>query len=94
MNAPRPRPWRLAAVLVSALIALACSAAPGAAPSGGTTAPAEPLATRPASDLPTLVATTLDVAPDQAARPFHRTRTVLAPPGWSVSLWARVPAHA
>ena len=92
MNAPRPRPWRLAAVLVSALIALACSAAPGAAPSGGTTAPAEPLATRPASDLPTLVATTLDVAPDQAARPFHRTRTVLAPPGWSVSLWARVPA--
>ncbi|WP_305787229.1 PQQ-dependent sugar dehydrogenase [Symbioplanes lichenis] len=45
----------------------------------------------PAGDLP-LAATTVRTLAGTDAAPFEKKRTLLAPPGWTVTVWARVPA--
>lgn len=78
-----------ALVAMCALIVVAgCSAA--SAP-----APVDSSADRPSSSpssVPPLVTSTLHVPSGHGSSPFDRTRHVLAPPGWTVSVWARVPA--
>jgi glucose/arabinose dehydrogenase len=41
--------------------------------------------------VPALVATTVRPLAGTGASPFDRTRTLQAPPGWTVTVWARVP---
>jgi glucose/arabinose dehydrogenase len=45
----------------------------------------------PAAEPTGLVSAPLAVAPGLNSRPFDTPRQVLIPPGWSISLWARVP---
>jgi glucose/arabinose dehydrogenase len=51
-----------------------------------------PVASEPATSGAPLVASTLAVAPDLDADPLDQPRQVLAPEGWSVGVWARVPS--
>ena len=74
-----------------ALTLAACSsdepAAPAAAdaPSSGTGPPSA------AAKVPALAATTVRLAAGTGAAPFDQTRRLQAPPGWTVTVWARVP---
>jgi glucose/arabinose dehydrogenase len=54
-----------------------------------TSSSAEPAA--PATVVPGLAATAVRPLAGTAAAPFDRTRQMQAPPGWAVSVWARVP---
>lgn len=78
------RRWRRSAALLTAvaLIAGGCSTSRDGAP----TTPAAP-AQNPAG----LVAVTVQVDPALAEKPFDVPRQALVPPGWTMSLWARVP---
>ena len=64
--------------------------------SGGSAAPAgPPRATVPASGavgVPALTAATVRPLAGTATAPFDRERTLQAPPGWTVTVWARVPS--
>jgi glucose/arabinose dehydrogenase len=75
-----------ARVLVAGCLALsltACSADDAAPPAkAATSAPA----------VPALAATTVRALPGTGAAPFDETRRLQAPPGWTVTVWARVPA--
>ncbi|MGE5695228.1 MAG: PQQ-dependent sugar dehydrogenase [Candidatus Sericytochromatia bacterium] len=74
---------RSAALLTAAaLIAGGCGTSRDEAP---TTAAA------PAQNPAGLVAVTVRVDPALAQAPFHVPRQALVPPGWTMSLWARVP---
>jgi glucose/arabinose dehydrogenase len=70
----------------------ACSsdepAAPAGARSSGTLPP--PSTAVPAT-VPALAATTVRPLAGTGAAPFDETRRLLAPPGWTVAVWARVP---
>lgn len=77
----RSRPYGSALVGL-ALLATACT------PTGTSASTASQ---SPTSGAP-LVASSLVVPPDLAAGPFDEPRQVLAPKGWTVSLWARVPS--
>jgi glucose/arabinose dehydrogenase len=81
----RPRRY---ALLGSLLLALAgCSGGPAETAPRATVAPG----TGPsAAAVPALVATTVRVPPGRDAGPFRDRRTLQAPPGWTVSVWARV----
>ncbi|MCU7730369.1 gluconolaconase [Actinoplanes sp. KI2] len=71
-----------------ALTMAACSS-----PSSGASEP--PRATLPPSsgtvDVPALVPADVRTPAGTAAAPFDRTRTLMAPPGWTISVWARLP---
>ena len=73
----------LLAAGAAALLATACTPASGP---GTSVAAAPPTSGRP------LVASALQVPAGLAEAPFDQPRQVLAPDGWSVGLWARVPA--
>jgi glucose/arabinose dehydrogenase len=45
-----------------------------------------------AADVPGLTATTVRPLPGTDAAPFDEQRQLKAPPGWTVSVWARVPS--
>jgi glucose/arabinose dehydrogenase len=68
----------------------ACSAdepsalAPAGIPSSGTVPP-------PSAEVPALSATTVLPLPGTGAAPFDEMRRLQAPPGWTVTVWARVP---
>jgi glucose/arabinose dehydrogenase len=63
--------------------AVACGGSPVAVDGTSGAAPAA---------VPTdLVSATMGVPAELAAAPFDRARQVLLPPGWTMSLWARVP---
>ncbi|MDT4993144.1 MAG: hypothetical protein QOH97_3036 [Actinoplanes sp.] len=78
-----------------ALTLAACSsgvpAAPALAPAGTTSSPTVP-ATSGAATVPALAATTVRPLAGTGAAPFDETRRLQAPPGWTVSVWARVPS--
>jgi len=78
------RRWRRNAALVTAaaLIAGGCSAP-------RTTPPETPAP--PAQEPAGLVSVTVQVDPALARAPFDVARQALVPPGWTMSLWARVP---
>jgi glucose/arabinose dehydrogenase len=67
------------------LVLAACSASQPAAP-----APA-PVTTPAAGSAPALAATTVRTLAGTGAAPFDQTRHLQAPPGWTVTVWARVP---
>jgi glucose/arabinose dehydrogenase len=66
----------------------ACSADEPAAPAGagtsGTPAPSS-------AGVPALAATAVRPLPGTGAAPFDQARRLQAPPGWTVTVWARVP---
>jgi glucose/arabinose dehydrogenase len=75
-----------------ALALAACSADQPAAPAPVDTAPST--ATLPpsaAARVPALAATTVRALAGTGAAPFDTTRQLQAPPGWTVTVWARVP---
>ena len=74
------RRWA-ALVSVGALLAAGCTSDPAATPAAPATTSGDPL-----------VATTLAVGPGLADAPLEGSHEVLAPEGWTVSVWARVPA--
>jgi glucose/arabinose dehydrogenase len=69
------RRWRRSA-LALVLVAAACNTSPPAPP---------------AQDPEGLVATTVEVPANLAQPPFNVARQALVPPGWSMSVWARIP---
>jgi len=62
--------------------------APADAPSSGTVPPTSGPA---AAKVPVLAATTVRPLAGTGAAPFDETRRLQAPPGWTVTVWARVP---
>ena len=77
-----------------ALTLAACSsdepAAP--APTGAPSRPTVPPSSAAASaKVPALAATTVRPLAGTGAAPFDETRRLQAPPGWTVTVWARVP---
>ena len=75
-----------------ALVLAACSsdepAAPAAAPAGGS-GPAPAAAA--SAEVPALAATTVRPLDGTGSAPFDAPRQVQAPPGWTVTVWTRVP---
>jgi glucose/arabinose dehydrogenase len=73
-----------------ALVLAACSSAEPAAP-----APAEPrpsgTASLPSAEVPVLTATTVRPLAGTGTAPFDEARQLQAPPGWTVTVWARLP---
>ncbi|AGZ42921.1 L-sorbosone dehydrogenase [Actinoplanes friuliensis DSM 7358] len=59
------------------------------APAGSASAAAEPSSS---AAVPALVATTVRPLAGTGASPFDQERQVQAPPGWTVTVWARVPS--
>ncbi|MFI7599145.1 PQQ-dependent sugar dehydrogenase [Actinoplanes sp. NPDC049681] len=57
-------------------------------------APAPKVTVAPSSTaaVPALATTTVHPLPGAGAAPFDRARQLQAPPGWTVTVWARVPA--
>jgi glucose/arabinose dehydrogenase len=64
------------------------SAAPADTPSGGTVPSSSAVASAP---VPALAATTGRPLAGTGVAPFDETRRLQAPPGWTVTVWARVP---
>jgi glucose/arabinose dehydrogenase len=71
-----------------ALVLTACSSSSPAAPPRVTVPPSSSAAS---AQVPALAATTVRPLDGTAAAPFDRTRQLQAPPGWTVTVWARVP---
>ena len=75
-----------------AIVVAACSSGSPAAPADtrpGTTVPASPAAA--SARVPALAATTVRALDGAGAAPFDQARQLQAPPGWQVTVWARVP---
>src|SRR5438309_8579678 len=84
---PLPRCPMITVGLALVLAAVAGCAGP---PAGGTAAQGSAGAVSAAAPID-LVPATLSVPGQLAAAPFDRPRQVLLPPGWAMSLWARLP---
>jgi glucose/arabinose dehydrogenase len=70
-------------LIAAALLLAGCSTSP---------APTSPSATTPSpATEAALVPVTVQVNPDLAQPPFDQPRQALIPPGWTLSVWARVP---
>jgi len=82
---PRPRRPRARAAATAALAAVLLAGCSGVTPS--TSAPAATPATTSGQPL---TSTDLQVPAGREAAPFDQPRSVMAPQGWSVSVWARV----
>jgi glucose/arabinose dehydrogenase len=95
--APRARRLAVGAAALALLAAAACSPGPGTATSATTSAGTAPgsapptAAATPAPNAPARADVTVSVPPDLATAPFDRPRTLRAPEGWTVDVWARVP---
>jgi glucose/arabinose dehydrogenase len=75
-----------------ALALAACSSGESAASAPADTPPrATVLPPSGAAGVPALVATTVRPLAGTGAAPFDETRRLQAPPGWTVTVWARVP---
>ncbi|WP_246595521.1 PQQ-dependent sugar dehydrogenase [Actinoplanes auranticolor] len=76
------------------LVLAACSSdQPAAAPADSASrAPVQPSSAPASADVPALVATTVRPLAGTGAAPFDQNRSVQAPPGWTVTVWARVPS--
>jgi glucose/arabinose dehydrogenase len=75
-----------------ALALAACSSQEPAAPADAPSPPApaqSPVAV--SAEVPALVATTVRPLAGTGSAPFDRDRQLQAPPGWTVTVWARVP---
>lgn len=84
-----PRRKHIGIALIGATLSAGCSTPPAAdeesdAPST-TASAAAPVGS------PELVATTVEVPEDLGAAPFDEPRQALVPPGWTLSVWARIP---
>ncbi len=78
-----------------ALTLAACSADEPAAPAPASTPSATPAAAPSAAGsaaVPALTATTVRALAGTGSAPFDETRRLQAPPGWTVTVWARVPS--
>lgn len=74
------------------LAVAACSDVEGEPSSAETpTTPTTPTATTTSPKTPALKATTVRTLAGTDAEPFDQTRQLQAPPGWTVTVWARVP---
>ncbi|MEO3759840.1 gluconolaconase [Mycobacterium sp. B14F4] len=52
----------------------------------------QPTSSAPTADAAALAPVTVDVADDRNAAPFDEPRRAMVPPGWTMSVWARLPA--
>ncbi len=80
--------WPTKSMALAATVLVAACASPSPAPRPSAVSPA------PASQAaePTgLAPATVEVPADLAQTPFDTTRQAMVPPGWSISVWARVP---
>ena len=75
-----------------ALLALAaCSSSSGEAAGAPPRKVVQPSSAPVSAPAPALTDTTVRAAAGTDAAPFDRSRQVQAPPGWTVSVWARIP---
>src|SRR4051794_6516989 len=81
------RRWRPGRSSMSLVACLALLTAACTTPGGSASAAGEPPTSGSA-----LVANALTVPAELADAPYDQAHQVLAPQGWSVSLWARLPA--
>jgi glucose/arabinose dehydrogenase len=65
----------------------AAPASPGASPRQTVAVPSSAVSAK----VPALVATTVRAVAGTGTEPFDQARRLLAPPGWKVTVWARVP---
>ncbi len=77
---------RAIACIVGVLLAAGCSSEPETAP-----APSPQDSPSPTSEVAEGRTVTVAVDPSLAQAPFDEPRQVLVPPGWSMSVWARIP---
>lgn len=77
---------RAVAACALALTLAACSSETPASPARTTVPPSSG-----AAQVAPLAATTVRALPGTEAEPFDQARQVQAPPGWTVTVWARVP---
>jgi glucose/arabinose dehydrogenase len=87
----RTAPTRFVLAGLAALLSLAaaCSSSGDGPPAANA---GTPPATAPVSATTAgLVSTPLQVGPNLGAAPFDTPRSVMVPPGWTASVWARVP---
>jgi glucose/arabinose dehydrogenase len=75
----------------TALTVAACSAPSDSAPSGSSGPTATAGHPQPSASGPALTATTVRPLAGTEAAPFDQKRRLQAPPGWTVTVWARVP---
>ena len=68
---------------------MACSSSGSAGPAGP---PRPTVQASGAAEVPALTATTVRPLDGATASPFDRERQLQAPPGWTVTVWARVPS--
>ena len=77
-----------------ALVLAACSSdRPAATPAEAAPRATVPVPSAPASaQVPALVSTTVRPLAGTGSAPFDQSRSLQAPPGWTVTVWARVPS--
>lgn len=80
---------RIGVGAVGVMVVGACAAGP--TPDAGTASPSTPEATESTGASADLVPVTVQVPEDLDEQPFDQPRQALVPPGWSISVWARVP---
>src|SRR5689334_19923591 len=79
----------IGAALIGVALVSAC-ATHSTTPTGTSTAPPAPTqSSAPAAAA--LVPVTVQVPPELAQAPFDEARQALVPPGWTLSVWARIP---
>lgn len=78
---------RIGICIVGVALLTACSTAPNPAPDSPAPSSAAPTA-EPAAGLSPVP---VQVAPELAQAPFDEPREALVPPGWTLSVWARMP---
>lgn len=81
----------LAGLAALSFLVAACSSPDSEPPAAAATATAPPGAP-PSATTAGLVATPVQVGPGMGDGPFDTPRSMQVPPGWTASVWARVPA--
>lgn len=79
----------IGAALIGVAVVSAC-ATHSTTPTGTSTAPPSPTQS-PVPAAAALVPVTVQVSPELAQAPFDEPRQALVPPGWTLSVWARLP---
>src|SRR4051812_14399393 len=83
----------IARAVVAAGLALTLAACSSDEPAAHTVSSGtvSPPAAAASAEVPALAATTVHPLPGTGAAPFDKSRRLQAPPGWAVTVWARVP---
>jgi glucose/arabinose dehydrogenase len=93
LTTPRhPARFVLAGIAAILLLVPACSSANGEPPVANAAPEAAPNGAPTSATTAGLVSTPVTVGPGMGDEPFDAARTVQVPPGWTASVWARVPS--